>query len=399
MSYLTAKQFSEKWGISERRIIKLCQDERISGAIKNGMVWLLPEDTLKPSDKRSKMSKYINTQKRVMLVNTDNLISDYLIDLLKKEGYLVDIINMENVKINKYKNELQKILEKTENYYDGLIFIDIWKKGKISIENKEFFIKEIAQKMNSESSIVLVNNLRNEKDGLEKKLYNSLESKIGVRINSININVPLESNILVDNEEIAQDILTLFIKFKNTTGISINTNGGAIKFDKNEHTKNLEIGKFYKVLDYYFKNLNKESYMWCVSTMLEDEWTEEPLEMHFRTINIDAANRGANIERIFMFPSTKIKEFKNNKTLKFYMQSNIKTLYVDYYEILEKAPELLKIVENGWDGIDKDTLLVDLPAGNKKRGYVSRNKKEVRKAYECFEKLKKYARDLREILK
>ena len=34
MGYLTAKQFSDKWGISERRIIKLCMENRISGAVK-----------------------------------------------------------------------------------------------------------------------------------------------------------------------------------------------------------------------------------------------------------------------------------------------------------------------------------------------------------------------------
>ena len=69
MGYLTSKQFSNKWGITERRIIKLCQENRITGAIKNGMVWLIPEDTMKPSDKRSKIAKYINTQKRVMIIN------------------------------------------------------------------------------------------------------------------------------------------------------------------------------------------------------------------------------------------------------------------------------------------------------------------------------------------
>ena len=34
MGYLTAKQFSEIWGITERRIIKLCKENRISGALK-----------------------------------------------------------------------------------------------------------------------------------------------------------------------------------------------------------------------------------------------------------------------------------------------------------------------------------------------------------------------------
>lgn len=133
--------------------------------------------------------------------------------------------------------------------------------------------------------------------------------------------------------------------------------------------------------------------------MLEDEWTEEPAEMNFRVINLEAANRGANLERIFIFSKSKIKEFKNNKTLKIYMQSNINTMFVDYDEISKKEPELLKIVGSGWDGIDTDTLIVDLPEGSKERGYISINKDEVQNAYNCFQRLKTYAKDLKKILK
>lgn len=133
--------------------------------------------------------------------------------------------------------------------------------------------------------------------------------------------------------------------------------------------------------------------------MLEDEWTEEPLEMNFRVLNLEVANRGANIERIFIFSKNKIKEFKENKTLQIYMQSNIKTMFVDYDEIKEKEPELLEIVGNGWDGIDKDTLIVDLPETSEKRGYISKNTKEILKAYNCFQRLKGYSKNLREVLK
>ena len=133
--------------------------------------------------------------------------------------------------------------------------------------------------------------------------------------------------------------------------------------------------------------------------MLQDEWTEEPQEMKFRVINLEVANRGVNVERIFIFSKNKIKEFKENKTLKIYMQSNIKTLYVDYDEIREKEPQLLEIVGNGWDGIDKSTLIVDLPEGTKERGYISKNTKEVMEAYNCFQGLKKYSKNLKEVLK
>lgn len=133
--------------------------------------------------------------------------------------------------------------------------------------------------------------------------------------------------------------------------------------------------------------------------MLEDEWTETPQEMNFRVMNLEVANRGATVERIFIFSKNKIKEFKKNKTLKIYMQSNIKTLFVDYDEIKKKSPRLLKIVGDGWDGIDKNTLIVDLPEANTKRGYISKNNKEVIKAYNCFQELKKHSKDLKEVLK
>ena len=191
----------------------------------------------------------------------------------------------------------------------------------------------------------------------------------------------------------------MLVNFKNTTGIAVITDGGKLKFNKNKRTKNLESGVFYKAINNYFKNLNIDSYLWCASTMLEDEWTEEPQEMKFRVLNLEIANRGIKIDRIFIFSKRKIKEFENNKTLKIYMQSSINTMFVDYDEILEKDPKLLKTVGAGWDGIDKEILIRDLPEEKKERGYISRNTKEVLEAYNCFQELKKYAIKLKDILK
>lgn len=406
MGYLTAKQLSEKWEISERRIVKLCNENRINGAIKNGMVWLIPEDTIKPSDKRNKVSKYINTQKRIMIINFDNSIGYLLIPLLQKEGYIVEGMYNENVnsevdiqswKVDyEKKDEIITVLEDMNKYYEHLIFIDI---GNKIIKNKDLIIKEFAKKMNCESAIILVNDSSKARTKLEEKLSKKLIEDIGVRINALNITAPLEKDIIINYSEIAEDVLGLITKFKNTTGINITTDGGYLELNKDRRTKHLDIGRFYRAIISYFKALNKESYMWCASTMLEDEWTEEPLEMNFRVNNLESANRGANIERIFIFSKSKIKEFKENKTLKIYMQSNVKTMFVDLDEVRSREPELLEIVGEGWDGIDKTTLLVDLPVGDEKRGYISKNKDEVNKAYNCFQSLKKYAKDLKEILK
>ncbi len=403
MGYLTIKQFSEKWGISERRIINLCRENRINGAIKNGMVWMIPEDTVKPADKRSKIVEYINTEKRISIINVNSEISKYLVPLLQKNGYIVE--GFSNKKINEklntiktntidYKNiqEMNKILSK---YYEGLIFIDI----DDVTENKEEIVNIFSDKMNCSSSIVLLNGLESSKQKLEEKICKDLKEKNGARINAINIQTKIENQTILNYDEIAEDVVNLIIGFKNTTGTVIDTTGGAIEFEKNERTRNLLTGEFYKTINNYFKNLTKDSHMWCASTMLEDEWTEEPLEMAFRVTNLEAANRGVKLERIFIFSKSKIQEFKNNKTLKIYMQSNINTMFVDYDEILEKEPELLKIVGDGWDGINQETLIVDLPTNSKERGYISRNKKEIKNAYECFKRLKTYAKDLKEILK
>ena len=57
MKYISLKQASELWNISERRIRRLIQENRIEGAIKIGNAWNIPMDTNKPIDKRYKMEE------------------------------------------------------------------------------------------------------------------------------------------------------------------------------------------------------------------------------------------------------------------------------------------------------------------------------------------------------
>lgn len=58
MEYLSISQTSEKWGISQRRIRKLCMEGRIEGAFKMGAYWSIPSDADKPKDERVKSGKY-----------------------------------------------------------------------------------------------------------------------------------------------------------------------------------------------------------------------------------------------------------------------------------------------------------------------------------------------------
>ena len=54
MDYLTTQEAAENWGISRRRVSKLCQEGRIKGAVLKGKTWLVPADAHKPKDSRKK---------------------------------------------------------------------------------------------------------------------------------------------------------------------------------------------------------------------------------------------------------------------------------------------------------------------------------------------------------
>ncbi|MFO7887934.1 MAG: Fic family protein [Eubacteriales bacterium] len=57
MKYMSSKEASEKWKISDRRIRLLCNEGRIEGAIKIGRNWSIPNDVAKPADAREKSKK------------------------------------------------------------------------------------------------------------------------------------------------------------------------------------------------------------------------------------------------------------------------------------------------------------------------------------------------------
>ncbi len=58
MKYMSSKEASEKWKISDRRIRVLCNAGRIEGAIKIGRNWSIPADAAKPADARETSRKH-----------------------------------------------------------------------------------------------------------------------------------------------------------------------------------------------------------------------------------------------------------------------------------------------------------------------------------------------------
>ncbi len=56
---MTVQQAGELWGVSTRRVYKLCADSRIKGAVKISGIWMLPPNAKKLADARIKSGKYI----------------------------------------------------------------------------------------------------------------------------------------------------------------------------------------------------------------------------------------------------------------------------------------------------------------------------------------------------
>ena len=57
MEYISCAEAASKWGISERRVQKLCEEGRIPCVAKFSRMWLIPKDAEKPTDKRRKNFK------------------------------------------------------------------------------------------------------------------------------------------------------------------------------------------------------------------------------------------------------------------------------------------------------------------------------------------------------
>ena len=57
LEYISAPEAARKWDISERRVQKLCEENRIPGVVRFSRMWLIPKDAEKPDDGRRKENK------------------------------------------------------------------------------------------------------------------------------------------------------------------------------------------------------------------------------------------------------------------------------------------------------------------------------------------------------
>ena len=54
--YMTVQDAAKLWGISVRRVQKLCEENRIDGIVRLPRAWLIPRDAQKPDRKSTRLN-------------------------------------------------------------------------------------------------------------------------------------------------------------------------------------------------------------------------------------------------------------------------------------------------------------------------------------------------------
>ena len=52
MKYLTIKEISKIWNVSERMVRYYCENNKIEGAFLKGKIWYIPEYSIRPTRKK-----------------------------------------------------------------------------------------------------------------------------------------------------------------------------------------------------------------------------------------------------------------------------------------------------------------------------------------------------------
>lgn len=102
--YMTAQETAELWGISVRRVQRLCKENRIEGVLNINRVWLIPKSSKSPLISGERLQIMEN---RILLLEDDVSLIDGLQYSLKKNGFDVDFVRSVQETLT-YLSEIEK---------------------------------------------------------------------------------------------------------------------------------------------------------------------------------------------------------------------------------------------------------------------------------------------------
>ena len=72
MDYMTVKEASEKWKLSERMIRRYCDQGRIEDVIHVGGFWIIPADASQPNENKSEAIELTSLAKKIIYQRNKN---------------------------------------------------------------------------------------------------------------------------------------------------------------------------------------------------------------------------------------------------------------------------------------------------------------------------------------
>lgn len=209
MNYITIKEASMNWGIGTRIITVYCKEGRIEGAVKRGNLWLIPENSSKPEDRRR--TKPIIQEENELTVSKD--IHD-IYEQRKHEGTWPFQSLYEN-------KELFVQIVKTFPYPMHICAPD----GTMLLANDEYL--EFAKITNTERLYKKHNILQNpnlERWGIKDFVFRAFQ---GEAVHAYDVKVPHQEIIerLGDNKELVSGSM-----FHNMTSLPVRDSNNKLLF-------------------------------------------------------------------------------------------------------------------------------------------------------------------------
>lgn len=166
LAYMTASDAAEKWGISHRRVITLCNENRIPDVAMLGNMWIIPIDAKKPIDgrtirydKKNPAKPFIKwaggkgqllpTIRKFYPPHLGTEITKYCEPMVGAGAVLFDVLNtyeMDEVYICDTNVELMNAYTVVRDYSDRLIrFLSAFEKDHLSCDEgsrKDYYYQQ-----------------------------------------------------------------------------------------------------------------------------------------------------------------------------------------------------------------------------------------------------------------
>ncbi|GHT57570.1 hypothetical protein FACS18945_2220 [Bacteroidia bacterium] len=125
--------------------------------------------------------------------------------------------------------------------------------------------------------------------------------------------------------------------------------------------------------------------IWAIEMPRSDIWNDSEEEQRFIQDNIDAAERGVEITRVFVINAEDAEKFVINANLRrFANYPKINNFIVKQSDL---PTEVLQHFSSGLGGINKTFLMLDLPESESARGYMTFDIKEIEQYRKYFDEL------------